>query len=78
MPSTAKRSSAVQSDGTNNEAHVKRTIVVIMLAGSTVLLGACRKELAPQRAAATPVTVTTAPVTSTALVSGVDLARTQD
>jgi multidrug efflux pump subunit AcrA (membrane-fusion protein) len=51
---------------------VQRTIVVIMLAGSTLLVSACRHEPAAQGAAAAPITVSTAPVTSTVLASDVE------
>ena len=46
-----------------------RTIVLIMLAGSTALVTACREAPAPQGSAAAPITVSTAPARSTALVS---------
>lgn len=51
---------------------MQRTILLITLAGSTTLLGACREARAPQEAPAAPIAVTSAPVTSTALASGVD------
>ena len=51
---------------------MQRTIVVIMLAGSTSLVSACRREPPPQGAAAAPITVSIVPVTSTALASDVE------
>lgn len=51
---------------------MQRTIVVIMLAGSTSLVSACRQERAPEGAAAASITVSIAPVTSTALASDVE------
>lgn len=51
---------------------MQRIIVVISIAGVTALLSACREAPAPQEAAAAPITVSTAPVTSTALRSDVE------
>jgi membrane fusion protein, multidrug efflux system len=50
---------------------VQKIIVVILLA-STALLSACREAPAPQGAPVAPITVTSAPVTSTAIVSAVE------
>jgi multidrug efflux pump subunit AcrA (membrane-fusion protein) len=48
---------------------VHKTILVIVLAGSATVTGACQEPSAPQRATAAPIAVSTARVTSTALAS---------
>jgi RND family efflux transporter MFP subunit len=67
----------VRSAGIRSEEHVHKTILsfrvygplIIVLAGSATLMGACRESSAPQGVAVAPIAVSTAPVTSTALAS---------
>jgi multidrug efflux pump subunit AcrA (membrane-fusion protein) len=71
--------SAARSGGIRSEDHVHKTIrsfsvygpLIIVLAGSATLTGACR-ESAPQGAAVAPIAVSTAPVSSTALASSME------
>ena len=49
-----------------------KTILVIVLAATATLTGACRESSAPQEAAVAPIDVSTTPVTSTALASSLE------
>jgi RND family efflux transporter MFP subunit len=62
----------VRSGGIRSEDHVHKTILVIVLAGSATVTGACRESSAPREATVAPIAVATAPVTSTALASSLE------
>jgi len=62
----------VRSAGVRSEDHVHKTILVIVLAGSAMLTGACRESSAPNEHTVAPIAVSTTPVTSTTVASSLE------